>query len=278
MVGRARANLRGYLSERRTISVVHVRLPYRIPLTIGILVALSGCGGDGAKQSDVDALRQEVAALKQSQAELRQALGALRKARPAPLAAAAAKTGGDPERVAVYRIPINFSPRKGDEITAVTVVEFADFQCGFCQGAAGLPDQLLREFPDDVKFVFKHYPLGRHRHAFIAAKASWAAQQQGKFWEMHDLIYRGNITEIPVATLRGYAQQLGLDMERFDADMNSPKASRAVSLDKHLGKRLKIGGTPAYFVNGKRLIERSPAGLRAMVAQEIANAKRVPQP
>lgn len=271
--------------------MVHSRLTYRIPLLLGILTALTGCGGGDAKQADVDALRQEVAALKEAQAETQRTLAALqaaaRAAATAPPAAVAARTAGampaapgaadaspgEAERSPVHVIPIAFSPRKGDEITAVTVVEFADFQCPYCQGAARLPDMLLKEFPGDVKFVFKHYPLGRHRDAFQAATAAWAAHQQGKFWEMHDLIYGGDIAQIPVETLRGYAEKLGLDVQRFDEDMNSPKAAHAISFDKMLGKRLKVGGTPVYFVNGKRLTNNSPAGLRAMVAEEIAKTK-----
>jgi len=269
--------------------VVHVSHPYRIPLTIGILCVavlftLAGCGGDAAKQAEIDALRQEVATLKQAQAEAQtalaqsqQAVAALQKAAAAPpKLATAAKTGdaaGDAGRSPLHVIPIAFSPRKGNEITAVTVVEFADFQCPYCQQAAGLPDALLKEFPNDVKFVFKHYPLGRHSDAFKAATASWAAHQQGKFWEMHDLIYRGDISQLPADKLRGYAEQLGLDMARFDADANSLKAARAVTLDKQLGKRIKVGGTPAYFVNGKRFDGRTPAAMRTLIAQEIANRK-----
>ena len=261
--------------------MVHARIPYRIPLVIGILCAVLGCGGD-SKQAEIDALRQEVASLKQAQAESQQMIATLRKAgEPAPRVAtvkADGAEGGDGGRVATHVIPIAFSPRKGKEITAVTVVEFADFQCPYCQAAAGVPDQLLKEFPDDVKFVFKHYPLGRHADAFTAAKAAWAAHQQGKFWEMHDLIYRGNIAQIPVETLRGYAEQLGLDMARFDADMKSPAAANAVAGDKQLGKRIRIGGTPAYYVNGKRLTDPSPGNLRARVVQEIAKSKPVAQP
>jgi len=259
--------------------VVHSRLPYRIPLMIGILATLVGCGGD-AKQADLDALRQEVAALRQAQEATQKTIEALQKA-PPPLAAVPAKpvagaepaAGSDAVRTPVHMIPIAFSPRKGNDITAVTVVEFADFQCPYCQGAARLPDLLLKEFPNDVKFVFKHYPLGRHPDAFAAATAAWAAHQQGKFWEMHDLIYGGDITTIPSETLRGYAEQLGLDMKRFDEDRASNPAAKAVSLDKALAKRLKVGGTPTYFVNGKRLTNNSPAGLRSMIADEIAKTK-----
>jgi len=252
--------------------VIHVRLPYRIILVIGTLVALSACSGGDAKQAEVDALRQELAAIKHSQAEMQQTLAVLAKAVQAT--AALAENADAPGREVIHRIPTSYSPRKGDPITPVTVVEFADFQCPYCQAAAGLPDQLLKEFPTDVQFAFKHYPLGRHKDAFNAAKAAWAAQGQGKFWEMHDLIYGGDITQISIEELRGYAEKLGLDMARFDADMTSTKAAQMVGLDKQLGKAIKIAGTPAYFVNGRRAPDRSPATIRAMVAEEIAKLKQ----
>lgn len=257
----------------------HARLTYRITLTIGTLLVLSACGGGNATHSEVEALRLEVAELKQAQTRLKATLAALQKAAAPGTADQVATTAdGDPAREAVHRIPTDFSPRKGGPIAAVTVVEFADFQCPFCQAAAGLPDELMKEFPNDVQFVFKNYPLGRHAQAMDAARAGWAAGKQDKFWEMHDLIYAGNIQQLTVEVLRGYAQKLGLDMEQFDADMSSPKSVQAVGFDKILGKGMKVSGTPTYFVNGRRVTDRSPGAVRAKVASEIAKLKQSPQP
>lgn len=249
----------------------HGRLPYRITLILGIFVTMFAACGRDASQSEVDALRQEVTALREAQAQMQKAIEGLQEAaKRQPVAAVSQDTPG---REAVHRIPTNFSPRKGNQIAAVTVVEFADFQCPFCQAASGLPDQLVREFPNDVQFVFKHYPLGRHAQAFGAAKAAWAAHQQGKFWEMHDLIYGGDIQNLSQDVLRGYAEKIGLDMARYDADLASPKASQTVSIDKALGKRMKVGGTPTYFVNGKRVTETGPGAVRNKVRAELAAAK-----
>lgn len=264
--------------------MVHVRLPYRIPLTLGtlgLLAVVAGCGRD-ARQSDVDALRKEVADLKQAQAQMQAALSALQaKTSGAPAAAsaapavlpavpgAAATSDDAPKREPIYRLPINFAPRKGPDVAAVTVVEFADFQCPFCKQNAGLGNKLLEEFPNDVQFAFKHYPLGKHPQAFEAAKAGWAAHQQGKFWEMHDAIYAGDIQRLSPEILRGYAQGIGLDMAKYDADVASDKATQAVSFDKMLAKASKVGGTPTYFVNGKRVSDASAASVRAKVQQEI---------
>ena len=261
--------------------MVHVRLPYLITLTLGtfgLLAVLAGCGR-GGNQSEVEALRKEVADLKQANAQLQTALAALQgKATGAPMAppgapgavsAAAGASGDGAKREAIYRIPVNFAPRKGPQVAAVTVVEFADFQCPFCKANAGLSSKLLEEFPNDVQFAFKHYPLGKHPQAFEAAKASWAAHQQGKFWEMHDTIYSGDIQNLSPEILRGYAQRIGLDMAKYDADLASEKATQAVSFDKMLAKASKVGGTPTYFVNGKRVSDASAASVRAKVQQEI---------
>lgn len=255
--------------------MIHVRLPYRITLTLGILAlatVVAGCGGD-ASQSDIDALRKEVADLKAAQAQMQTTLAAL-EARPsaAPPAAdvpPAEPAGFMPKREAVRRIPLDYTPRKGPEVAAVTVVEFADFQCPFCKANAGLSDQLLKEFPNDVRFAFKHFPLGKHPQAQAAARAAWAAQQQDKFWEMHDLIYAGDIQQLSPDVLRGYAEKIGLDMDKYTVDVESSQSAAAVSFDKMLGKSFKVGGTPAYYVNGKRVRDVSSAGVRAKVQQEL---------
>lgn len=257
--------------------MAHVRLPYRITLTLGtfgILAILAGCGRD-APQGEVEALRKEVVDLKQANEQLRTTVATLQaKITGAPAAvpqvSSAAGTSPDtPKHAAVYRIPIDFAPRKGPPIAAVTVVEFADFQCPFCKANAGLSDKLLQEFPNEVQFAFKNFPIGKHPHAVEAAKAGWAAHQQGKFWEMHDTIYSGDIQNLSPPVLRGYAERIGLDMAKYDADIASEKARQVVSYDKMLGKASKVGGTPTYFVNGKRVGDASAASVRARVQEEI---------
>lgn len=252
--------------------MVHVQLPYRTTLILGTLAILAGCGGDSS-QRDLDALRQEVAALKRAQTHMRTALAAL-PAMPSsqptgPTMAAAPTTPDGIKREAVRRIPINFAPRKGPQVAGVTVVEFADFQCAFCKQNARLPEKLLEEFPNDVQFVFKHFPLGKHPQAFDAAKAGWAAHQQGKFWELHDTIYAGDIQNLSPEVLRGYAERIGLDMAKYDADVASDRAAQAVALDKKLAKAVTAGGTPTYFVNGKRVKGASQESVRAKVQEEL---------
>jgi protein-disulfide isomerase len=258
--------------------VIHAGLPYRITLAIGILILpLAGCDR-GDTRAEVDALRQQVARLEQTQAAMLKSIAALEeggRAAPGQPSAPAGAAQGD-EQGDVHDIPVRFSPRKGTG--AVTVVEFADFQCPFCQASAGISDALLTEFPNDVQFAFKHYPLERHPDAMGAAKAAWAAHQQGKFWEMHDLIYGGDISSISAESLRSYAQQIGLDMARFDADMASRKADQAIMYDKQLGRTIKLSGTPSFFVNGRRVTDRSQGAIRTVVLEEIAKNKEAAAP
>src|SRR5690606_40246507 len=118
-------------------------------------------------------------------------------------------------------IPIGMAPRKGSEFAPIVVVQFADFQCPDCKAAVKLSDELVAAYPREVQFVFKHNPLPRHRDAERAAKAAWAAHQQGKFWEMHDAIFAGDIERIDDEMLRRYAQQIGLDIDRKSTRLNS---------------------------------------------------------
>jgi protein-disulfide isomerase len=252
--------------------VFHVRLPYRITLTLGTLliaVLAAGCGRDSSP-SDVDALRKDVLDLKETQAKIQSTLAALEvRVNSQPMPAPPEPVRDGPKREAVRRIPIDYAPRKGPDVAAVTVVEFADFQCPFCKANAGLSDQLLKEFPNDVRFAFKHFPLGKHAQAQDAARAAWAAQQQGKFWEMHDMIYASDLQQLSPEVLSGFAEKLGLDMDKYRVDLDSTSAAMAVSVDKMLGKSFKVGGTPTYYVNGKRVPDASAASVRARVKQEL---------
>lgn len=248
-------------------------------LGAGLLLTVLALGcGSSQDTDDLEALRRDVAEIRALQEKMSQSIASLEaglRARPAAKVAAAktaaaAKPATDGGERA--RIPIQYAPRKGNKDAPVVVAEFVDFQCPFSQAAAGLPDQLVKEFPDQVQVAFKNAPLNRHRDAGNAAKAAWAAARQDKFWEMHNRIFSADVTEISIETLRDHAAAIGLDLEKFDADMNSPKAARAIAFDKMLGKSLKVAGTPSYFVNGRRAPDGSIATLRRMIREELESS------
>ncbi len=148
------------------------------------------------------------------------------------------------------KIDIEGRPVYGNERAPVTVVVFADFECPHCRAEAPVLRQAVDQFRGRAKLVFKHFPLEMHPRAKVAAVATVAAQAQGKFWEMHDIVF-ANQTALSDADLRRYAQKIGLDMARFDADFAALKGKALVDADRADGEKLEITGTPAVFVNGR---------------------------
>ncbi len=142
--------------------------------------------------------------------------------------------------------------RRGNPNALVTVVEFADFQCPACGFAFTQFEKLVPEYKDRVEFVFMHYPLsGLHPFAYKAAEAVECASEQGKFWEMHDLMFAGQ-DKLQVSDLKGYALELGLDVSQFGQCLDSGKYSSKVAVDQSIGNSLGVSSTPTFFVNGEK--------------------------
>jgi len=147
------------------------------------------------------------------------------------------------------QISVGTSPVRGNPNAKVTVIEFSDFQCPFCQRGAATMEELLKKYPNDVKLAFKHLPLGFHEHARPAAKAAMAAGKQGKFWEMHDAFFK-NQGKLGKDYFTTVAKELGLNIEQFEKDMASPEIEKQIAEDEALAKKHGIEGTPGFFVNG----------------------------
>lgn len=147
-------------------------------------------------------------------------------------------------------VPIDGRPVYGSERAPVTVVVFADFQCPHCQAEAPVLRKAVDQFRGRAKLVYKHFPLNSHPRAKYAAIATEAAMEQGKFWEMHDVVF-ANPQALEDADLFGYAQQLGLDMAKFKSDYASKAMKDRVEGDRADGEKLDIEGTPAVYVNGR---------------------------
>ena len=142
----------------------------------------------------------------------------------------------------------------GNLNAAITLVEYADFECPHCKIAHGLVKRLLKEKGDELHFVFRNFPIrGSHAHAFKAAIAAEAAGKQGKFWEMHDLIFE-NQDKLNANHLLLLADAIGLDRAQFAKDSKSQEVSNKVETDFEGGIRSGVNGTPAFFLNGSRLL------------------------
>ena len=152
---------------------------------------------------------------------------------------------------------------KGNSNSTVLLVEYGDFQCSACGRYYPLLKQLNQEFGDQIQFVYRHFPLKQtHRNAEPAAFAAEAASKQGKFWEMHDLIFEGqeDWSEKRNAkdTFVEYANSLNLDMETFKADVGSKEIKNKVRNDYSSGVKAGVNSTPTLFLNGKKL--QNPRG------------------
>jgi protein-disulfide isomerase len=168
----------------------------------------------------------------------------------------------------VYRLPVNDSATKGPANAPVTITVFDDFQCPYCARLLPTLERVLATYPNNVRLVFKHFPLSMHKFANQAAKASIAARKQGKFWPLHDLLF-ANYNKLNKAKIRELAESAGLDMERFDKDMASPALQQEISADMKLGTDSGVRGTPAVYINGAQLKDRSMNGFRTAIDTEL---------
>ncbi len=123
-----------------------------------------------------------------------------------------------------------------------------------------------------MKLVFKNFPLRNHKFAWPAAIAALAANKQGKFWELHDQLYE-NYNRLSDQKIREIAQQVGLDMEKFDKDLKDPKLKAIVERDFQEGARVGVRGIPTIFVNGRQLRNRSFQGFQAAIEKELARER-----
>ncbi len=142
------------------------------------------------------------------------------------------------------------SPVKGAPDAAVTIVEWADFECPFCGMATPIVGKLVKQFPGKVRVIFKHFPLPGHEHSESAARAATAAGMQGKFWEMHDLLFK-NQQGMNEKAIEEHAKSLGLDMKKFNEDWRSEKVADLVAADRKQAEKLSLKGTPSIFINGR---------------------------
>ena len=170
--------------------------------------------------------------------------------------------------VFIYDIDISGSPYKGPADAAVTVVVFSDFQCPYCARVANFMEDILKLYPKQVKYVFKQYPLASHHFAATAAQASVAAQDQGKFWEFHDLLFK-NYNRLNDQIIEEISSTLKLDKTVFEKKMNASKTNEKVRSDKQEGREIGVTGTPAVFVNGKKMDRNSFENIKSAIEAEF---------
>ncbi|PRP98287.1 Disulfide bond formation protein D precursor [Enhygromyxa salina] len=151
----------------------------------------------------------------------------------------------------------------------VTIVEYSDFQCPYCSRLTNSLKQVAEEYPDDVRIVFKHFPLAMHPQAKPASEAVLAAHAQGKGWELHDLVF-DNARKLSNEDLLSYAEQVGVpDMAKFKQDLENHTYAAQIDADLAQGKKFGIGSTPSFFINGRpERGTKSPEQLKTMIEKE----------
>jgi protein-disulfide isomerase len=185
--------------------------------------------------------------------QLYEKLMAAAAAAPPPAAAPAAPAAP----TAPVKIELGGAPVKGPKGAPVTVIAFSDFQCPFCSRAVPTLKEIEDKYPGKVRIAFKHLPLDFHNNAKIAAEASMAANEQGKFWEYHDKLFQHQ-QQLDRPSLEKYAQEMGLNMSKFKAALDSGKYRKLVEDDARLAGQIGASGTPTFYVNGKQLVGAQP--------------------
>ncbi len=167
----------------------------------------------------------------------------------------------------------------------VTLLEYGDYQCPFCQQYYPILKQVQANYGDQIKFQFRNFPLtSLHRNAFAGARAAEAADQQGKFWEMHDILYENSdptgasgwvASKSPMTFFEQFAAQIGLNVAKFKTDFASPQINTAINADLAEANRLKLTGTPTFFVNGKKTdFTNSVESFKKVIDAELAKQNK----
>src|SRR5262245_17299849 len=188
--------------------------------------------------------------------------------------AAAKEIAGAGDGVDRVRVPLE-GAAKGPADAKVNIVAFSDFQCPFCSRVVPTLAQIEKEYGKQVRVFFRHNPLPFHADAPLAAEAGVAAEQQGKFWEMHDKMF-ANQQNLKRPDLEKYAQEIGLDMGKFKAALDSGSGRGRSQADMALAKQVGANGTPNFYIDGRNLVGAQPFDkFKEIIDDEIVRANKL---
>src|SRR6185503_7323619 len=155
----------------------------------------------------------------------------------------------------IARLQLEKGPSRGPANAAVTIVMFTDLQCKYCGNSHGVLDQLFDEYPNKLRLVIKQMPV--HKTAELGAEAALAADAQGKFWELDNLMI-ANHEDLSKDAILGLAKQGGLDVSRLEADLDAHTYAGALAADKAAASELEVTGTPTFIINGRKVVGALP--------------------
>jgi protein-disulfide isomerase len=160
---------------------------------------------------------------------------------------------------------ISYGPTDAQQL----VIEYSDFQCPFCSQYAKIMAQLRQEYGDRVRFVFRFFPLSNHEYGMISARAAYAAFLQGKFWEMHDLLFDNqkewSESSDPIPYFDSYAKSLGLDIEQFHRDMDAQSTTDFINSQADAGTVAGVTHTPWFVVGDRSVLPLSIEEFRKLI-------------
>lgn len=160
-------------------------------------------------------------------------------------------------------------PEKGPKNAPVTIIEFSDYECPFCKRAEPAVAEVLKNYGDKVRLVFRHFPLPMHKNATPAAEAAACANAQGKFWEYHGKLFTGS--DLGAEKLKAIAAEVGLDKAKFDECVAKREFKADVEKDLADGAEAGVDGTPAFFINGRMLSGAQPyEAIKEVIDEELA--------
>ena len=167
---------------------------------------------------------------------------------------------------------------KGPENAKITIVEYSDFQCPACQMAEPIMAQFFKDYPQNIRFIFRHFPLKMHLWSGVAHQAAECANQKGKFWEFHDKLFQTQKewsgTSNPTEKFLEFAKQLDLNLDQFAGCLSDQRVTDIIQEERLRGEQLKLQSTPTFFVNGERVV--GPVELQIKGEQIIRAALGLP--
>ena len=245
-------------------------MPHRLPFLLSIAalaIAVAACQRDHGSLEEhmnqrFDRLEKQIAELKAS-GGAKGAAGQQRPQRPRP----------KPE--VTYSIPVDKAPTLGPKNALVTIVWGSEFACPYCEQMRPVVDQLLEEYPKDIRFAYKNYVVHPNA-ATIPALAGCAATKQGKFAAIEPLIWDKGFKagrDLSAENMEKLAGEAGLDTKKFVADMNGEECKKLVREDQMQMAAVGVGGTPTFYVNGRHVAQRSMEGFKQLIDEELKKAK-----
>ena len=196
-------------------------------------------------------------------------------AEPPPAPKAAEAKPAEEDKTVWKALVKGNEPVKGSPNALVTIVEYTDFQCPFCSKVRPSLKEIETNYGDKVRLVFKNQPLPFHKNAFKAAEASLCAHDQGKFWEMEERLF-SNQQALSIAQLSDHAKAVGLDVGKFEACLKADKNKGRVLEDQGMAERVEANGTPAFYINGRKISGAQPySAFKRLIDEEMAKAQKL---